>query len=155
MIQRPEDVGLRPYAREGLGPGTSGDLKSMVVEPERSFTRGEACRTRTFWVLIVFLFFIYPVQAGVSLHQAPHLIGRGISLAVAATAVGGFSLMAAIGGLIFGQLEARFGVRVSANGNWDGHHARGLRYLDRVSVRNRIRCWDWRLTDSFTGGLGE
>ena len=116
MIQRPEDVGLRPYAKERSGPGTSGDVKSTVVEPERSLTRGEACRTRTFWVLIAFSIFIYPVQAGVSLHQAPHLIDRGISLAVAATAVSGFSFMAAIGGLIFGQLEARFGVRRSLAG---------------------------------------
>ena len=70
-------------------------------------------------MLIAFSLFIYPVQAGVSLHQVPHLIDRGISLGIAATAVSIFSFSAAIAGLIFGQLETRFGVRQSlAAGAW-------------------------------------
>ena len=70
-------------------------------------------------MLIAFSLFIYPVQAGVSLHQAPHLFDRGISLGFAATAVSIFSFSAAIGGMIFGQTEARFGVRQSlAAGAW-------------------------------------
>ncbi|HAT34510.1 MAG TPA: MFS transporter, partial [Rhodospirillaceae bacterium] len=111
MIQRPEDVGLYPYTKADTQTETSDDEKPTDTDPELSFTRGEASRTRTFWVLVAFSIFIYPVQAGVSLHQAPHLIDRGISLAVAATAVSCFSLMGAIGGLIFGQLEIRFGAR--------------------------------------------
>ena len=87
------------------------DAQNGDEEVERSFTRGEASRTRTFWILIAFSVFIFPVQAGVSLHQAPHLIDRGLSMAVAATAVSGFSFMAAMGGLIFGQLELRIGSR--------------------------------------------
>ena len=113
MIQRPEDVGLRPYERSQSSSKETVENQAKTVELETSFTRGEASRTRTFWVLIAFSIFIYPVQAGVSLHQAPHLVDRGFSLAVAATAVSSFSFMAAIGGLIFGQLEDRFGVRRS------------------------------------------
>ena len=113
MIQRPEDVGLSPYTKSGGTSEISREPQRKAVHSETSFTRGEASRTRAFWMLIAFSLFIYPVQAGVSLHQVPHLIDRGISLGIAATAVSIFSFSAAIGGLIFGQLEARFGVRQS------------------------------------------
>ena len=111
MIQRPEAVGLRPYQLDQEPTQMKKDAQNGDEEAEPSFTRGEASRTRTFWILIAFSVFIFPVQAGVSLHQAPHLIDRGLSMAVAATAVSGFSFMAAMGGLIFGQLELRIGSR--------------------------------------------
>lgn len=111
MIQRPEDVGLKPYTANRSRSETSD--QDHDSDPERSFTRSEALRTRTFWILIAFSVLIYPVQAGVSLHQAPHLIDRGISMGIAATAVSLFSLMAAVGGLVFGQLEMRFGAHRS------------------------------------------
>ncbi len=113
MIQRPEDVGLRPYSgqknRTGIAAATSGKDAAAEI----SYTRREASRTSTFWLLIAFSMLIYPVQAGVSLHQAPHLIERGVSLAVAATAVSSFSFTAVLGGLAFGHMEARLGIRRS------------------------------------------
>ena len=119
MIQRPEDVGLSPYTKSGRTSEISRETQRKAVHPEPSFTRREASRTRAFWMLIAFSLFIYPVQAGVSLHQVPHLFDRGISLGIAATAVSIFSFSAAIGGLIFGQLETRFGVHQSlAAGAW-------------------------------------
>ena len=112
MVQRPEDIGLRPYTN--IEDRVSNTLDERdYFDPERSFTRGEAVRTQTFWLLVAFSAFIFPVQAGVSLHQAPHLIDRGISMGYAAAAVSAFSLMSAIGGLVFGQLEARFGAMKS------------------------------------------
>lgn len=113
MVHRPEDVGLRPFSSRKSSKKNQNTLDKSVEGTEHSFTRREASRTRTFWVLVIFSVFIYPVQAGVSLHQAPHLIERGISLGVAATAVSSFSLMSAIGGLVFGQLELKFGARKS------------------------------------------
>ena len=119
MIQRPEDVGLSPYSNSGRASETFGKRSDKTINPEKSFTLREASRTRAFWMLIAFSLFIYPVQAGVSLHQAPHLFDRGIPLGIAATAVSIFSFSAAIGGMIFGQTEARFGVRKSlAAGAW-------------------------------------
>ena len=52
------------------------------------------------------------MQAGISLHQAPHLIERGLSPTVAATVVSTFSLASAIAGLGFGLLARRIGVRI-------------------------------------------
>ena len=54
---------------------------------------------------------VFPVQAGVSLHQAPHLIERGISPTVAATIVSTFSLAGALSSLVFGYLGDRVPVR--------------------------------------------
>lgn len=116
MIQRPEDVGLRPYSDEKDGSDATDATTGKDDQLEVSFTRREASRTPTFWLLIVFSMLIYPVQAGVSLHQAPHLIERGVSLAVAATAVSSFSFTAVLGGLAFGHLEARLGIRRSLAG---------------------------------------
>ena len=113
MIHRPEDVGLCPFSNPKSKNQTESRLKTSKSIVEHSFTKQEASKTRTFWFLILFSVFIYPVQAGVSLHQAPHLIERGISLGVAATAISSFSLMSALGGLLFSQLEAKFGVRKS------------------------------------------
>ena len=114
MVQRPEDVGLQPKTVKRKHSNSSDERDHP--DPERSLTRGEALRTPTFWLLVAFSAFIYPVQAGVSLHQAPHLIDRGISMGLAATAVSVFSLMSAVAGLVFGQLETRFGALRSLAG---------------------------------------
>ena len=113
MIHRPEDVGLRPFSSRKSSKRKQNTLDKSLEGKEHNFTRREASRTRTFWILVIFSIFIYPVQAGVSLHQAPHLIERGISLGVAATAVSSFSFMSAVGGLVFGQFELKFGARKS------------------------------------------
>ncbi len=56
---------------------------------------------------------VYPVQAGISLHQASHLLERGLSPATAATIVSTFSFAAALAGLGFGLVTRRVGVRTS------------------------------------------
>ena len=109
MVRRPEDIGLVPDQRAApvslsLGP---------VVEPrpEPAFTRAEALRTPTFWLLSLFTLLVYPVQAGVSLHQAPHLIERGLDPTVAALVVSTFSAGSAVGGLVFALTGRRMSVR--------------------------------------------
>ncbi len=54
---------------------------------------------------------VYPVQAGVSLHQAPHLIERGLSPIVAATVIAFFSAMSAVASFSIGFLPRRLPVR--------------------------------------------
>jgi sugar phosphate permease len=113
MVRRPEDVGLTPDRRTpapgGIQVGTV-TRSSTVAEP--AFSRQEALRTPAFWLLALFTMAVYPVQAGISLHQAPYLIERGLSPTVAATIVSSFSLVSALSGLAFGLLIRRIGVRV-------------------------------------------
>jgi sugar phosphate permease len=105
MVRRPEDVDLAPDRRVALIPSAT----THVVEPH--FSRAQALRTPSFWLLCLFTLFAYPVQAGVSLHQAPYLIERGISPAIAATIVSTFSLMSGVASLGFGFFPRSLPIR--------------------------------------------
>jgi MFS transporter, OFA family, oxalate/formate antiporter len=110
VVRRPEDVGLVPDGRLPLPAAGGADVRPLLaVEP--AFSRRQALRTPAFWLLSLYTIAIFPVQAGVSLHQASHAIERGLSPAVAATIVSAFSLTAALSGLVFGLLARRAGVR--------------------------------------------
>lgn len=108
MFRRPEDVGLQPDGGNPHGDHLS-HSGGTVVEVEYSVR--EALRTPALWLLMAYTALVFPVQAGVSLHQAPHLVQQGISPTVAASIVGTFSLTAAVSGLGFGYLGARRPVR--------------------------------------------
>jgi len=105
MVRAPEDVGLEPDGRRvRVAPGAG-----PVAEP--AFSRSEALRTPAFWLLALFTLFAYPVQAGVSLHQASFLIERGLSPAIAATVVGCFSFASGVASLGYGLLPRSWPVR--------------------------------------------
>lgn len=108
MRRRPEDLGLQPDG--GLVASRN------QVPPARGiatldFTRAEALRTRSFWLLTIYTALAFAIQAGISLHQAPYLIERGVTPTTAATIVGTFSISAAAGSLLFGRLGDRFPIR--------------------------------------------
>ena len=106
MVRRPEDVGLATDRR------AVPSIASASARPaERQFSRSQALRTQAFWMLSLFALFAYPAQAGVSLHQAPYLIERGISPAIAATIVSTFSLMSGVGSLGFGFFPRSLPIR--------------------------------------------
>jgi MFS transporter, OFA family, oxalate/formate antiporter len=115
LVRRPEDVGLLPDGRPPAVSTAGGDADeataSARVEP--TFSRAEAMRTPAFWLLALYTIAIFPVQAGVSLHQAPHLIERGLTPATAATIVSVFSLAAGLGGVAFGLAGRHLGVQAS------------------------------------------
>ncbi len=102
LVRRPEDAGLAPdHAAASAGP----------APPEPRFSRAEAMRTWAFWLLSLYTVLVFPVQAGVSLHQASHLIERGISPLVAATVISFFSGMSAVASFGIGFLPRRWPVR--------------------------------------------
>lgn len=102
LVRRPEDLGLAP---DNAKPGG----KAAAAEPR--FSRAEAMRTRAFWLLSLYTALVYPVQAGVSLHQAAHLIERGLTPISAATAISVFSMMSAVSGFGVGFLPRRLPLR--------------------------------------------
>jgi sugar phosphate permease len=106
MVRRPEDLGLHP------DHATS----SLAAREEPHFDRATALRTRAFWLLALYTVLVFPVQAGVSLHQAAHLIERGITPLAAATAIGVFSVMSAVASLCVGFLPRRLPVRYAMLG---------------------------------------
>jgi sugar phosphate permease len=102
LVRRPEDIGLQPDRRAS---------DSRPPAPEPRFNRAQAMRTRAFWLLSLYTMLVYPVQAGVSLYQAPHLIERGLSPLAAATAISFFSAMSATASFGIGFLPRRWPVR--------------------------------------------
>lgn len=110
MVRRPEDVGLRTDG-DGITAGSAFGSRTPDHSEERRFTRAMALRTPALWLLMLYTALIFPVQAGVSLHQAPHLIERGIDATTAAAIVGTFAAAAAASSLLFGWLGGRWPVR--------------------------------------------
>ncbi len=105
MVGRPEDLGLAPDTVN------SGAATGRVAEPEPSFTRAEALATPTFWLLSFYTMLVWPVQAGVSLHQAVHFTEQGVSQTAAVSGVMAFSMASGVSALVFGLALRRLGVR--------------------------------------------
>jgi cyanate permease len=133
-------LGLEPD-RAGattLQPATTG-----APSAEPAFSRRQALGTASFWLLMLFTVLIYPVQAGVSLHQAAHLVQRGLDPTTAALIVSSFSFASLIATMACGFLPRRWPIRfplalagmLAAAGTWlmlgidsaaDGYLAAGL-----------------------------
>ncbi len=113
LVRAPEDIGLVSDRR-----ATPHAAATVAPRPEPAYSRADALRTPAFWLLSLFTLFAYPVQAGVSLHQAPFLIERGLSPAIAATVVGTFSFMSGVASLAFGffprSLPVRYALAIAA-----------------------------------------
>jgi MFS family permease len=101
LVRSPEDVGLVP---DGAVAIARTGARSFHRDPV--FTRAQAVRTKSFWLISLFT-----LLAGVSLHQAPFLIERGLSPPVAASIVSYFSLMSGIASFGFGVLPRRLTAR--------------------------------------------
>jgi sugar phosphate permease len=111
-VRRPEDLGLRPDGDPEPAQGAvAGAPQAQASRAEPAFSRREALATPAFWLLSLFTLLAYPVQAGISLHQAPFFIERGLPAAAAATAVSLFAACSAASGLAFGFWPRRLSVR--------------------------------------------
>jgi MFS transporter, OFA family, oxalate/formate antiporter len=108
MVRRPEDLGLLPdaaaAATRARGHASPGPI-------ETAFSRRQAIRTSAFWLLLLYTVLVYPVQAGVSLHQAANLIEQGITPTMAASTVSLFSLMSGIASAACGFMPRSLPIR--------------------------------------------
>jgi sugar phosphate permease len=108
LARRPEDLGLHP---DGAGQEPTARGAAVAAAPEPELSRAQAVRTRAFWLLLGYTALVYPIQAGISLHMAPHLIEHGIAPAITATIVSTYSLMSAAATLACGFLPRRLAIR--------------------------------------------
>jgi len=111
LVRRPEDLGLSPdgrVARTG-GEDSAPTVRAAAAEP--AFSRRQALGTGAFWLLLLYTALVFPVQAGVSLHQAPYLIERGIDPTIAATIVSTFSALSAVATVACALLPRRVPIR--------------------------------------------
>src|SRR5436305_686643 len=109
LVRRPEDLGLAPDGQRDGEHRAAADDRLPAIEP--AFSRREALRTPAFWLILAYTVLLFPVQAGVSLHQAPYLIERGIDPTIAATIVSMFSLLSVAGSIACGMLPRGLPIR--------------------------------------------
>ena len=119
MARRPEDLGLKPDGGAGSarsGSGGSG-RRPQSSEEEINFTLRQAMRTRAFWLMMVFAFAGFIVQAGVSLHQVPHFVDQGVPPSVAVWTASTFAISQVPASVVFSAMaqktQARFVMTVS------------------------------------------
>jgi sugar phosphate permease len=108
LVRRPEDMGLQP---DRTAPAVDRSQAAATPHAEPRYSRRQAMRTSAFWLLMLYTVLVYPVQAGVSLHQAPHLVERGLDPTTAAMIVGSFSLMNGLATIACGFLPRRLPIR--------------------------------------------
>src|SRR5580704_14566868 len=110
LVRRPEDIGLHPDGRADE-PAGAGGAATIQPAPEPDLSRAQAVRMPAFWLLLSYTVLVYPIQAGISLHMAPHLGEHCIAPAIVATIVSTYSLMSAAGSLACGFLPRRLPIR--------------------------------------------
>ncbi len=108
LVRRPEDLGLLPDNAAASRREEHGRAAAYV---EPTFSRRQAVRTSAFWLLLGYTVLVYPVQAGVSLHQAANLTEHGISPTMAASTVSLFSLMSGIASALCGLMPRWLPIR--------------------------------------------
>jgi MFS transporter, OFA family, oxalate/formate antiporter len=109
LVRQPEDLGLTPdghLGRRGAARATPNRRGG-----EAMFSRRAAVRTPAFWLLLSYTVLVYPVQAGVSLHQAANLTEHGVAPTLAASIVSLFSLMSGVASAACGLMPRRLPIR--------------------------------------------
>ena len=108
---RPEDMGLQPDG-EAARPGPrSADPVARTALNERSYTRAEAIRTRTFWTLSFAMAFGLFGIPGFQAHWIPYFLDLGYSPELAATVVLVFGIFGVTSRFLWAIASARFDIR--------------------------------------------
>ena len=115
MARRPEDLDVEPDGGAASIPANrrraTGRRPRSAAE-EINFTPRQAMGTRSFWLMMLFAFAGFIVQAGVSLHQAPHFIDQGVPDSIAVFTPVTFAISQVPASIMWsalgGRIDARF-----------------------------------------------
>ena len=119
LRRRPEDMGLLP---DGASPATgkmnsddSPKKKERVStyddHSEPVWSRAQAIRTKTFWMLVFLEGLINFVQAGINFHIYPFLTDQGFSEMTAVLILSTVSVFGMVGSAIWGLLTERLHIQ--------------------------------------------
>ena len=106
MRRQPEDYGLKPDGfseDDDQAPGQAAAQEPESSEPE--WTRSQAVRTPTFWLLLLMFNAGGLAISGVLAHQIPHITDRGFSAAQAATVLSVWAILSGVSRVGFGILS--------------------------------------------------
>jgi MFS family permease len=109
---RPELLGLEPDG-DAPPPRPEGLTSTTTVLPARevNWTRHDAIRTRTFWLVTLAISLQNWAGGAVNLHQIPHLVDQGLEPEAAALVISLVAVFAAAGALLEGMLDTKIGAR--------------------------------------------
>ncbi len=110
IIQRPEDVGMRPDG-DKAPPDDASNQPAAPRQAEATWTLREAMRTPALWMLASAAGALFLVQAGTNTHQGAFFRDEGLSVALAASAVSLNAIFAGVGSVFWGWVAEKFAVR--------------------------------------------
>lgn len=123
LKRRPEDIGLLPDGeiQQDKDIIRSSDLLSTVDEAwddsqEQTWTREQALRSPSFWIINLMSCMILFSGAGINFHIFPFMTDRGLSPALAVSMLSVIAVSSAFGGLMLGTLADRIPAKVLLSG---------------------------------------
>lgn len=114
MARRPEDLGLEPDGGNVSPPSarrSASSRRPQSAVDEVNFTLGQATRVRSFWLMILFSFASFIVQAGVSLHMVPHFVDQGVPASVAVWTASTFAISQVPASIFWSAISQREAAR--------------------------------------------
>ncbi len=118
LRRRPEDMGLLPDGASSASEKSSGApskeknrISSSDDNSEPVWTRAQAIRTKSFWMLTFLNILIPFLQAGINFHIYPFLTDQGFSEITAVLILSTISVFAMVGSPIWGMLAERFRIQ--------------------------------------------
>jgi OFA family oxalate/formate antiporter-like MFS transporter len=113
IVRAPEDVGLHPDgdSPESVERRRQGQPAGTASGGEVSITRGEAIRTRQFWLMVVGVSVGMMAIRGIIPNFVPFFIDQGLDASAAAGTVSAYAVTAIVAGFFWGSMGDRFGHR--------------------------------------------
>ena len=99
LRRQPEDMGLLP---DGEPFGAESAARASIRE-RPSFTRREAMRTRTFWLMLAGFTAMAYGMSTLSIFRVPHFIERGLSPTIIALSIASDAIVAVIVSVVLGR----------------------------------------------------
>ena len=115
LRRQPEDLGLTPDGLSAVpphdGPLSPGEERQKTVA-ERSWTRGDAMRTNTLWLIVASTFLASLGTGGIAFHTVAYFSDNTIAPGIAAGALSVMALSGAMGNGLWGALAERMQPRL-------------------------------------------
>ena len=109
IIQRPEDVGLRPDG--DADDGDAGEQSSSGGDPEPEWTLKDAMKTPALWILAIGTGALFLMQAGINTNLAAYLQDEGLNVALAGVGIAINAIALGLGSILWGWIVERVPAR--------------------------------------------
>jgi predicted MFS family arabinose efflux permease len=116
--RQPEDMGLLPDGAAQLAAASTSQLATAPPPDERSWTRGEALRSATFWRLVVVFSLVMLAIGSVGVHRIPNFMDKGLDARLIAYATALDAAAAGLSTFATGLLTRRFPARFIGAGGF-------------------------------------